>query len=138
MRSSGEFTQAVIQVADVRVAVEAMRGRGVVFEKYDTPETRDRERNCTDAGWRRGGLVQGLGRQFGRRRSRPCWLETEELRDPEGPHFAGMVGTSTPVPCPTIVNAQLVQWRCGSARSKEVSPILFVHSRVLNSSRWSR
>jgi hypothetical protein len=29
VRSSGEFTQAVIQVADVRAAVEAMRGRGV-------------------------------------------------------------------------------------------------------------
>jgi predicted enzyme related to lactoylglutathione lyase len=40
MRSSGEFTQAVIQVADVRAAVEAMRGRGVEFEEYDTPETR--------------------------------------------------------------------------------------------------
>jgi predicted enzyme related to lactoylglutathione lyase len=40
VRSSGEFTQAVIHVADVRVAVEAMRGRGVEFEEYDTPETR--------------------------------------------------------------------------------------------------
>jgi predicted enzyme related to lactoylglutathione lyase len=39
-RSSGEFTQAVIQVADVRAAVEEMRGRGVEFEEYDTPETR--------------------------------------------------------------------------------------------------
>jgi predicted enzyme related to lactoylglutathione lyase len=39
-RSSGEFTQAVIQVADVRAAVEEMRGRGVKFEEYDTPETR--------------------------------------------------------------------------------------------------
>src|SRR5580693_6129548 len=39
-RSSGEFTQAVIQVSDVRAAVEEMRGRGVVFEEYDTPETR--------------------------------------------------------------------------------------------------
>ena len=39
-RSSGEFTQAVIHVADVRAAVEEMRGRGVVFEEYDTPETR--------------------------------------------------------------------------------------------------
>jgi catechol 2,3-dioxygenase-like lactoylglutathione lyase family enzyme len=34
-RSSGEFTQAVIHVA-----VEEMRGRGVEFEEYDTPETR--------------------------------------------------------------------------------------------------
>ena len=39
-RSSGEFTQAVIQVSDVRAAVEEMRGRGVQFEEYDTPETR--------------------------------------------------------------------------------------------------
>jgi predicted enzyme related to lactoylglutathione lyase len=39
-RSSGEFTQAVIQVTDVRAAVEAMRARGVQFEDYDTPETR--------------------------------------------------------------------------------------------------
>jgi len=39
-RSSGEFTQAVIHVTDVRAAVEAMRDRGVEFEDYDTPETR--------------------------------------------------------------------------------------------------
>jgi predicted enzyme related to lactoylglutathione lyase len=39
-RSSGGFTQAVIQVTDVRAAVEVMRGRGVEFEEYDTPETR--------------------------------------------------------------------------------------------------
>ena len=39
-RSSGEFTQAVIQVTDVRAAVEAMRGRGVQFEDFDTQETR--------------------------------------------------------------------------------------------------
>jgi predicted enzyme related to lactoylglutathione lyase len=39
-RSSGEFTQAVLQVTDVRAAVEEMRGRGVEFEEYDTPETR--------------------------------------------------------------------------------------------------
>ena len=40
VRSSGEFTQAVILVKDVRAAVEEMRGRGVQFEEYDTPETR--------------------------------------------------------------------------------------------------
>jgi len=40
VRSSGEFTQAVIHVTDVRAAVEQMRGRGVQFEEYDTPETR--------------------------------------------------------------------------------------------------
>ena len=38
-RSSGEFTQAVLQVADVRAAVEEMRSRGVVFEEYNTAET---------------------------------------------------------------------------------------------------
>jgi len=38
--SSGEFTQAVIHVPDVRATVEEMRGRGVVFEDYDTQETR--------------------------------------------------------------------------------------------------
>jgi catechol 2,3-dioxygenase-like lactoylglutathione lyase family enzyme len=32
-RSSGEFTQAVIHVTDVRAAVEEMRGRGVEFEE---------------------------------------------------------------------------------------------------------
>jgi predicted enzyme related to lactoylglutathione lyase len=40
VRSSGEFTQVVLQVTDVRAAVEAMRARGVTFEEYDTPETR--------------------------------------------------------------------------------------------------
>src|SRR3984957_2566176 len=44
VRSSGEFTQAVIHVIDVRAAVEEMRGRGVEFEEYDTPETRTE--NC--------------------------------------------------------------------------------------------
>ena len=39
-RSSGEFTQAVLQVGDVRAAVEELRGRGVEFEEYDTSETR--------------------------------------------------------------------------------------------------
>ena len=38
VRSSGEFTQAVIHVTDA--AVEEMKGRGVEFEEYDTPETR--------------------------------------------------------------------------------------------------
>src|ERR1700751_233742 len=40
VRSSGELTQAVIHVTDVRAAVEELRGRGVVFEEYDTAETR--------------------------------------------------------------------------------------------------
>ena len=40
-------------------------------------------------------------------------------------------------PCPTTVKTEFVQERCRSARSKEVSPILFVHSRVLTPSRWS-
>ena len=38
--ASGEFTQAVIRVGNVRDAVDEMRGRGVQFEEYDTPETR--------------------------------------------------------------------------------------------------
>src|ERR1700747_694971 len=40
VRSSGEFTQAVIHVPNVRAAVEEMRARGVEFEEYDTPETK--------------------------------------------------------------------------------------------------
>ena len=40
-------------------------------------------------------------------------------------------------PCPTTFQAEFVQERCRGARSKEVSPILFVHSRVLSPSRWS-
>ena len=40
VRSSGEFSQVVLQVTDVRAAVEEMRSRGVQFEEYDTPETR--------------------------------------------------------------------------------------------------
>jgi hypothetical protein len=40
VRSSGEFTQAVLQVTDVRAAVEAMRARGVTFNEYNTAETR--------------------------------------------------------------------------------------------------
>jgi hypothetical protein len=38
-RSSGDFTQVVIHVPDVRAAVGEMRDRGVEFEEYDTPET---------------------------------------------------------------------------------------------------
>ena len=38
-RSSGEFTQAILQVTDVRAAVEEMRGPGVKFEEYDNAET---------------------------------------------------------------------------------------------------
>ena len=40
VRSSGEFTQAVLQVSDVRAVVEEISGRGVEFEEYDTLETR--------------------------------------------------------------------------------------------------
>src|SRR6202042_105720 len=39
VRSSGEFTQAVIHVSDVRAAVDEMGGRGVGFEESDTRET---------------------------------------------------------------------------------------------------
>jgi predicted enzyme related to lactoylglutathione lyase len=38
-RSSGEFTQAVFQVTDLRAVVEEMRGRGVKFDEYDSAET---------------------------------------------------------------------------------------------------
>ena len=69
-RSSGEFTQAVLQVTDVRAAVEEMRGRGVTFEEYDTAETRT-ENGIARTPDGRGGVVQGLGRQLGRRRSHP-------------------------------------------------------------------
>jgi predicted enzyme related to lactoylglutathione lyase len=54
VRSSGEFTQAVIHVTDVRAAVEEMRGRGVEFEEYDTPETR------TENGIAAHGVASGL------------------------------------------------------------------------------
>src|SRR6478609_8665536 len=40
IRSSGEFTQAVIHLTDVRAAVKELRSRGVEFEEYDTPEPR--------------------------------------------------------------------------------------------------
>ena len=40
VRSSGEFTQAVLQVTDVRAAVDEMRVRGVKFNEYNTAETR--------------------------------------------------------------------------------------------------
>src|SRR5688500_14196597 len=33
--SDGTFTQMAFEVADVRAAVDEMRGRGVVFEDYD-------------------------------------------------------------------------------------------------------
>jgi len=38
-KSSGELTQAVLQVTDVRATVEELRSRGVEFEEYDTAET---------------------------------------------------------------------------------------------------
>jgi predicted enzyme related to lactoylglutathione lyase len=36
-KSPGSFTQAGIEVADVKAAVDEMRSRGVVFEEYDMP-----------------------------------------------------------------------------------------------------
>ena len=76
-RSSAEFTQAVIQVPDVRVAVEEMRGRGVEFEEYDTPETRTENGIARTPDGGEGVVVQGLGRQPDRRRSRPAGLGVE-------------------------------------------------------------
>ena len=66
VRSSGEFTQAVIHVTDARCrrGDEGPR-RGVRGVRHAGDA--DRERRCCDAGWRRGGVVQGLGRQPGRR-----------------------------------------------------------------------
>jgi hypothetical protein len=40
VKSSGEFTQAVLQVTDVRAAVEEMKARGVKFNEYNSAETR--------------------------------------------------------------------------------------------------
>src|SRR5579862_1361718 len=56
-RSSGEFTQAVIQVTDVRAAVEEMKDRGVEFRGVRHPGNADTERRCSNARWRRGCLV---------------------------------------------------------------------------------
>lgn len=36
--ASGTFTQAALQVPDVRQAVKELRSRGVTFEDYDTPQ----------------------------------------------------------------------------------------------------
>jgi hypothetical protein len=69
-RSSGEFTQAVIQVGDVPAAVEEMGGRGVEFEECGTPETRTENGIARTPDGARGSVAQGLGRQLGRRRSR--------------------------------------------------------------------
>jgi predicted enzyme related to lactoylglutathione lyase len=71
-RSTGEFTQAVIQVTDVPAVVSAMRDRGVVFEEYDTAELRTENgiANTPDGGeaaWFRDsegnliGVVRALG-----------------------------------------------------------------------------
>lgn len=59
-RSSGEFTQAVIQVTDVRAVMEEMRGRGVKFEEYDTAETRTENGIAQTPDGREGAWVQGL------------------------------------------------------------------------------
>ncbi len=74
--SSGNFTQVVIQVADVRVCRRNDEGPRREVRGVRHRRDVDRQRHCADAGWRRGGVVQRLGRQFGRRRSDPRWLET--------------------------------------------------------------
>ena len=50
----------------------------------------------------------------------------------------GMVGLAalTAETPPSTLNSFVLE-RCRGARPKEVSPILFVHSRVLTPSRWS-
>jgi predicted enzyme related to lactoylglutathione lyase len=66
-RSSGEFTQAVIHVTDVRAAVEEMRGRGVAFEEYDTPETRTENGVARMPGGGEAAWFKDSERQSGRR-----------------------------------------------------------------------
>ena len=78
VRSSGEFTQAVIHVTDVRAAVEEMRGRGRGVRGVRHAGDADREWRCPDTGWRRGGVVQGLGRQPGRRCSSLMRISQED------------------------------------------------------------
>jgi catechol 2,3-dioxygenase-like lactoylglutathione lyase family enzyme len=52
--ASGEFTQAVLEVADVRAAVKQMRSRGVKFEEYNTAETRTENGIARSAAGREG------------------------------------------------------------------------------------
>jgi hypothetical protein len=66
VRSSGEFTQAVIHVTDARCRRGDEGPRRWVRGVRHAGDA-DRKRRCCDAGWRRGGVVQGLGRQPGRR-----------------------------------------------------------------------
>src|ERR1700748_3060468 len=63
VRSSGEFTQAVIHVTDVRAAVEQMRSRGVEFEEYDTPETQTEAGIARKLQGHRGAAAPGRIRQ---------------------------------------------------------------------------
>jgi hypothetical protein len=66
VRSSGEFTQAVIHVTDARCRRGDEGPRRWVRGVRHAGDA-DRKRRCCDAGWRRGGVVQGLRRQPGRR-----------------------------------------------------------------------
>ena len=58
-RSSGEFTQAVIHLTDVRRRQRAEGSRRGVRRVRHAGDA-DRERHCPDAGWRRRGVVQRL------------------------------------------------------------------------------
>jgi hypothetical protein len=64
----------VIEVTDVRIAVEEMTGRGVQFEEYDTPETR------TGGGIAR---MPGGGRVLGSRTPKATWSASFPLRPPD-------------------------------------------------------
>jgi catechol 2,3-dioxygenase-like lactoylglutathione lyase family enzyme len=67
VRPSAEFTQAVLHVTDVRAAVEEMRGRGVEFKEYDTPETRTENGIARMPGGGEAAWFKDSGRQPGRR-----------------------------------------------------------------------
>jgi hypothetical protein len=74
-RSSGEFTQAVIHLTDVRAAVKELRGRGVAFEEYDTPETRTENGIARTPGERTAKASRIAGAWF-----RPCAIGSHTLR----------------------------------------------------------
>ena len=58
---TSKASQLFWEVPDIEVEVAELKGRGVVFEKYDMPGTR-RERN-QHGRRRQGGVVQGFGGQ---------------------------------------------------------------------------
>lgn len=73
-RSSGEFTQAVIQVPEVRAVVEEMKDRGIEFEDYDTAETRTQNGVAQTPDGGEGAWFKDSEGQPDRHRSRLCRL----------------------------------------------------------------